>query len=262
MNKIIRNQFNLTDGNVEFVFSKNASRRNPTDRTDGGCSGRLDAPSRAGWKPAYLRDMSQHMENLLDPGYYESGELISFGFKAVGRNVRISKACNIVGLGNIEVGDNVRVDAFTSIIANNGWLKLGSYVHVGTSCLIGARGGIEFGDFTGLSHGSKLLSASDDFSGQWMMNYGVPRGFTNPNVAPIRIGHHAVIGSICVVMPGCDIGEGSVVGAGSVVTRSLDSWGIHVGTPAKRIRPRSRRVLDLEQLLRAGEPPPAAQSSA
>src|SRR5437868_4322082 len=101
------------------------------------------------------------MQNPFDPGYYCSEELRGFGFKAVGENVRNSRACNIVGLENIEIGSNVRIDAFTSIVANNGWVRLGSYIHIGMNCLLGARGGIEFDDFSGISHGVKLLTATD-----------------------------------------------------------------------------------------------------
>jgi galactoside O-acetyltransferase len=177
----------------------------------------------------------------------------------VGESVLISKACNIVGLENIEIGNHVRIDAFTSIIAVRGWARLGSYIHITTGCLLGASGGIEFGDFTGLSQGSMLLSSSDDYSGEWMLSYMVPTEFTNPTVAPIRVNRHAVIGANCVVFPGCDIGEGSVVGAGSVVTRPLAPWGVYAGTPAKVIKPRMKNVLMHERRLLAGLAPKAAR---
>jgi acetyltransferase-like isoleucine patch superfamily enzyme len=52
------------------------------------------------------------MESPFDPGYFDSAELRTFGFKAIGENVQISRACNIVGLGNISIGANVRIDAY------------------------------------------------------------------------------------------------------------------------------------------------------
>lgn len=54
--------------------------------------------------------------------------------------------------------------------------------------------------------------------------------------APIHIckGVHVGMGSI--VMPGVTIGEGAIIGAGSVVTKSIPSWTIAVGSPAKVIK--------------------------
>jgi galactoside O-acetyltransferase len=186
------------------------------------------------------------VRNPLDRGYYGSEELRSFGFKAVGENVRISRACNIVGPENIEIGSNVRIDAFTSIIAASGWVKLGDYIHIGTSCLLGARGGIEIAGFGGMSHGAKLVTASDDFSGDWMASCEVPARFTAPRVAPIRVGRHSVICMSAIVLGGATIPDGVVIGAHAFVNRSVMPWGVYGGIPAQRLKDRTRRVLELE----------------
>ena len=47
-------------------------------------------------------------------------------------------------------------------------------------------------------------------------------------------------------MPGVVIHEGTSVGAMSLVTKSLDSWGVYIGIPCKRIKDRKKTVLDLE----------------
>ncbi len=75
-------------------------------------------------------------------GYYNQNELRSFGFKAVGNNVKIAKNCTILGLHNITIGDNVIIDAFCSIIATgSGELKLGSFIHIGAYCHLLANDG-------------------------------------------------------------------------------------------------------------------------
>ena len=48
-----------------------------------------------------------------------------------------------------------------------------------------------------------------------------------------------------MVFPNLIIPEGVAVGACSLVTKSLDEWGIYVGVPVKRIKDRSRCMVEL-----------------
>lgn len=186
------------------------------------------------------------MGNPLDPGYHGSEELRSFGFKAVGENVRVSKLATIVGAERIKIGDHVRIDAFSALIVASGWLTIGSYIHICTNCLIGGRGGVVMGDFSGLSHGSKILSASDDFSGKHLTNSLVPPEFTQVQADTVRIGRHAAIGADVLILPGVQVGDGAAIGCKSLVTRDVPAWEIHCGSPAQKYGERSRRLLSLE----------------
>ena len=56
--------------------------------------------------------------------YLLSPELASLGLRAVGVDVRIHSTCLMVGLENISIGDHVRVDAFTSLIAGDGHINI------------------------------------------------------------------------------------------------------------------------------------------
>jgi galactoside O-acetyltransferase len=189
--------------------------------------------------------------NPFDQGYCTSAELRGFGFRSVGENVQIARACNIVGLENIEIGDNVRIDAFCSLIAASGYIRLGSYIHIGGYCHLAGKGGITMGDFSGLSQRVHLYSASDDYSGRHMTNPMVPEELTGATVRPIHIGRHAIIGAGTVLLPGVTLGEGAAVGALALVTHSQAEWTISSGIPARRVRERSRRALMLEQSLAA-----------
>ncbi|MEO5972020.1 MAG: acyltransferase [Sphingomicrobium sp.] len=189
------------------------------------------------------------MKNPFDPGYYGSDELRGFGFKSVGDNVLVSKTCNIPRFDNIEIGDNVRIDAFTSIIAMSGYVRLGSYIHICIGCTIGARGGVEMEDFSTLSQGAIVLSASDDFGGEFMVNSTIPARFTNVKTAPVIIKRHSGLGAGSIALPGVTIGEGSAVGAQSLVTKSLEPWGVYFGCPVKRLKNRSRALLTHEAAL-------------
>lgn len=195
--------------------------------------------------------------NPFDSGYYETSELRGFGFASVGENVRIHRTCNIIGLDRISIGSNVRIDAHASIIANSGYAEIGSYIHICIGCMIGARGGFVMEDFAGLSHGSRVLTASDDFGGEFLTNSLVPAEYTSVKAEPVRIGRHVAIGASVTILPGVDLGNGSAIGSGSLVTRNVPEWEIHCGVPAKKRGERTRGVLEHERaiLLAEVEPP-------
>lgn len=52
----------------------------------------------------------------------------------------------------------------------------------------------------------------------------------------VTVGADAWIGARAFVLPGCEIGEGSVIGAGSVVTRSTPAWSVCAGNPCRVVR--------------------------
>ena len=58
-------------------------------------------------------------------------------------------------------------------------------------------------------------------------------GFTK--IAKTKIGSNVFIGAGTIILPGVVIGDNVIVGAGSIVTHNLDSNGLYMGTPAKKI---------------------------
>lgn len=56
------------------------------------------------------------------------------------------------------------------------------------------------------------------------------------NSAPVHIGNRVWLCTGCSIMPGVNIGEGSVIGANSVVTRDIPPHSLAVGSPAKVIK--------------------------
>ena len=194
------------------------------------------------------------MEKPFNPGYYSSLELRSFGFARVGENSAVARNCTIIGLENIVIGDNVRIDGFSSIIAPKGRVKIGSWVHIATGCALGARAGIEIGDFSSLSQGVRLFSAIDDYSGRAMTSATLPPEVQRIHAAPVTLGKYVALGSGTLVLPGVEIGEGAAVGALSLVNQPLKPWTIYGGNPAKETAPRLRDLLALEQLLYEREP--------
>jgi galactoside O-acetyltransferase len=192
--------------------------------------------------------------NPFNPGYYYSEELRTFGFRAVGEHVAIAKNCTIVGVENISLGSHVRIDGYSTLVAaGDGWLRFGSYIHVGCQCVVIAGDGVEMDDFSCISHGVKLFSRSDDYSGQHMANATVPDQYKSVQRGTVRLSRHALIGAGSVVLPGVVLGEGAAVGALSLVNKSLEAWGIYGGCPARRLKARSKAMLDLEAMLHSEE---------
>ncbi len=185
--------------------------------------------------------------NPFYPGYYETWELKKMLFKRIGENVRIAKNCTIVGLENIEIGNNVRIDGYTTILAHTGYLTMGNNIHVAAYCFINAGAGVILEDFSGYSQGVRIYSRSDDFSGKSMTNPTVPPQYCDVVEAKITIGRHTVVGSGTVILPGCLIGEGCAIGALSLLDGAYRGWGIYAGIPAKRIRDRSSELLLYEK---------------
>lgn len=179
-----------------------------------------------------------------ETGYYTENELKIFGFKAIGKNVRIAKNCTIFGLSNISIGDNVIIDAFCSIIATEeGCLQIGSFIHIGAFCHLLANHGIVLKDFCGLSQSVKIYSKTDDYSGNSLSNPTIPNKYKSIKKGKVIVNEHVIIGAGSVILPNVTIGEGVAVGALSVVASNLDSWTIYYGNPLKKLTKRSKKLL-------------------
>ena len=177
--------------------------------------------------------------------FYSEEELKELGFKSYGSNIKISRFSRFYMPQNISIGNNVRIDDFCILSGN---ITLGSNIHISAYvALYGARG-IVLEDYSGISPKSVVYSAMDDFSGDYLIGPIHPENATNVQGGLVRICKYVQIGSNSVVFPHLTIGEGSVVGACSLVNKSLDSWGVYFGIPAKRIKDRGQGLLQFVQL--------------
>lgn len=184
----------------------------------------------------------------LGGSYYTEEELLSAGFKKIGKNVKIHNRASLYGLENMEIGDHVRIDDFTVIIAT-GSLIIGNYVSIPNFCFLGAKNGIRLGNFVTFAPGVKIFSASDDYEGYRMTGVSVPAEMTGGNHAPVEIGDHVIIGSGSIVLPGCNLAAGCAVGALSLVKADLAEWGVYAGVPAVRIKDRKQNLMQYAELL-------------
>jgi len=180
--------------------------------------------------------------------FHSPDALHDMGFLSVGENVRVSTKASIYGASRISLGSHSRIDDFCVLSAGEGGIHIGRNVHIAIMCSLIGKERIELNDFCNLSSRVSIYSSSDDYSGEYMTNPTVPEEFTNVDHRGVVLEQHVIIGSGSVILPGVTIGKGTAVGALCLVAKDLEPFGIYAGSPLKRVKARSRRLLELEKL--------------
>lgn len=183
--------------------------------------------------------------NIDESRYFSNLELNSMGFKELGKNIMLSRTARVYIPEYISIGDFSIIDDFCILSGN---IKLGRNVHIAHGCrLIGGREGIKMADFSGLAFGVTIFAQSDDYTGEALTNPTIPMQYRKILRAPVELARHVIVGSNSIIFPGVILGEGSSVGSCSMVTKSTEPWKIYFGTPAKAIKSRKIKMLELEQ---------------
>jgi len=169
-------------------------------------------------------------------------EVFKIGFKSFGENVLISQFARFYSPEKISIGNNVRIDDF-SILSGN--IKLGDYIHISAFNALYGKFGIELESYSGLSPRCSIFSASDDFSGEYLIGPMIQSHLTNVTGGKVKLEKYSQLGAGCIVLPDITIGEGVSVGAMSLVNKDLKSWKIYKGIPAKYYKNRRKSLLNL-----------------
>ena len=196
------------------------------------------------WVHAYicnkLRSKLKH--NYFNHGFFYSEELTLLGFKSTGKNVKISKNCTIIGCQNISIGSNTRIDDYSVITSETGSVTIGSYVHIASHSIIVGSGGVEIDDYSGISHGVKIYSATDDYIEGYLSNPMAPDDYRNVTKEKVFLKKFVTIGAGSIVLPGINISEGCSIGAQSLVNKNTKEWGLYHGIPARRVADKSKKI--------------------
>lgn len=175
--------------------------------------------------------------------FYSKEELMQIGFKYIGDNVNISRKVSIYNAKVISIGDNVRIDDFCIL---SGKIEIGSYIHISAYCaLYAGDSGIVINNYSGLSARTTIYAITDDFSGDYMVGVQNDDKYRNIIKGTVIIGKYVQIGANCIILPNIEVRDGVAVGAMSLINKSLDSWYIYAGIPCRKIKPRSKKMLDL-----------------
>ncbi len=181
----------------------------------------------------------------MNTSFYSKEELNQIGFASVGENVHISRKVSIYTPERMNIGNNVRIDDFAVL---SGTITIGDHVHIAVYCaLFGGTYGIVLEDYTGISSNCVVYSETDDYSGEHMTNPTIPAKYRGVHGGLVTLKKHVLIGTGSSILPGVTIGEGSAVGSMSLVNKPLDAWGIYVGSPCKKIKDRSKKLLEVEE---------------
>ncbi len=164
-------------------------------------------------------------------------------FKSMGEDVRIDDHVCIKSPELVTVGSVVSVDYGFYCTTQ---LELLDHVHIAAHCcVLGGKGGyFKMGNFTGLSAGSRVLCTADSYEGDSLVLPWFKPEHCKREYKPVVFGDFVMVGMNCVILPGVTIAQGTAVGAGSLVTRSTEPWSVYAGSPARKIRDRSQKLLD------------------
>lgn len=179
--------------------------------------------------------------------FYNQKELLEIGFKELGTNVKISRKTSIYDPQKMRIGNNVRIDDYCVI---SGRVELKNYIHLATGVVMeGGNEGIFMDDFSALAYKTIVITGTDDYTGQALTNPTVPYEMRKMARKEVRIGRHVVVGGGSFIMPGVNIADGCSVGGMSFVTKSTEPWFVYFGIPAKKLKARSKKLLELENEL-------------
>jgi len=173
--------------------------------------------------------------------FYSLSELHALGIRTEGSDVFVSRKCSLY-TNSLVVGNHVRIDDFCIL---SGDITIGSYVHISAYSALYGKGGIQIGNFCGVSPRSTLLSASDDFSGEHMISPMVPAELCGITASPIVMENFCQFGANTTVLPGVTAHEGAVTGACSLVLSDLEEWSIYFGIPCRRVKARNRNAKEM-----------------
>lgn len=172
-------------------------------------------------------------------------ELHSLGLKSYGTNVLISDKASFYGT-DIEIGNNVRIDDFVIL---SGKIRLGNNIHIGAYCALYGRFGIVMEDYTGLSPRCTIFSASDDFSGNFLISPMNPEKYTNVTGGEVRLKKFVQIGAGTIIMPNVTLYNGVAIGAMSFVKKDISPYEIWAGNPLRFIKDRNLYMAGLAKQL-------------
>lgn len=116
-------------------------------------------------------------------------------------------------------------------------LIVGEHVSIGAMCHIGRN--VTIGDNSNIQ-GSNYIAdrttiGASVFIGpnSTILNDKYPPSGNANKWIPVEVQNHAVVGGGCTLLPGANLGEGSVLGGGSVLTKPIPAGEVWAGNPAR-----------------------------
>jgi galactoside O-acetyltransferase len=163
-------------------------------------------------------------------------------FKTYGTDVFIHETAIIKHPHLCNVGSHVAIDNGVTIST---MIDIGDYVHIAPYVVTigGKTTTLILKDFSFVAAGTKIVTGSEDYTGEGLVGPTIPVEFRKLILANITFEKFAGCGVNCSIMPGVTLGEGAILGANSLLTKDAEPWTIYVGSPAKPVRIRNKEKI-------------------
>ncbi len=160
----------------------------------------------------------------------------------------------IAGKGVIEIGENTKIKAYATVLADGDYIKFGKncildefsmlklwggYIEIGDNfylnsfSVLNGHGGLKIGNNVLIANHVSIVPANHVFS-----DVSMPINEQGLTKKGIVIEDDVWIAAGVSIMDGICIGKGAIIGAGSVVTKDVPPFSIVGGIPAKLIKKR------------------------
>ncbi len=142
-----------------------------------------------------------------------------------------------LGKSSLELGNNIRIGAFSRLIISTSFNNIGNYIKIGNN--------VGVGEFTYLGGAGGLEIGNDCIIGQYFSCHPENHQFGDTNKLirlqgvsrkGIKVGDNCWIGAKVTILDGVTIGSNCVIAAGAVVTKSMPKGSLIGGVPAKVLK--------------------------
>lgn len=156
--------------------------------------------------------------------------------RSVGQGLIVQRNAVVTGIGNMVLGNNVRIGPNSYLFAHDSELRIGNNVSLNANVMLApADGGtLVIGDNCMIGPGTVVRAANHNFDS--LETPMIEQGHVSET---IELAEDVWVAANCVILPGVFIGKGAIVGAGAVVTKNVAPYSIVGGVPARQIRQRN-----------------------
>ncbi len=143
-------------------------------------------------------------------------------------------------------GNNIKIGAFSRIIAATSFNQIGEFIRIGNNVgigefsYLGGGGGLEIGDDCIIGQYFSCHPENHNYNknDQLIRSQGVTR-------KGISIGKNCWIGAKVTILDNVKVGDNCVIAAGAVVNKSIPPNSVIGGVPARILKPTATRHQDI-----------------
>lgn len=155
----------------------------------------------------------------------------------ISENARVSQLCDIESStkgSKVVIGAGSLIDSFVKIKFSGGVedVIIGENCYINSGTVIYSGNGVQLGNWVLIAANCTLAPINHAFKDK---NRTVYEQRFLESKGGILIEDDVWIGANSIILDGTIIRKGCIIGAGSIVKGELDSYGIYVGNPLKKV---------------------------